>query len=76
MIRVTILTTPGATCSIQYRGPNGLSHAAGLEPQFADVNGICSWTWKQSIGNKLSTGLGLISIEANGDWANYSLTVQ
>ncbi len=45
---VTILTVPGTNCLIQYFGTNGLSHATALEPQIADANGICSWTWKQA----------------------------
>ncbi|MGI0024713.1 MAG: hypothetical protein ACREA4_06155, partial [Nitrososphaera sp.] len=62
MITVTIFTASGAKCSIQYFGTTGgLSHAAGLEPQIADTNGICSWTWKQAMGDK---GAALLPITA------------
>lgn len=80
MITVTIFTASGASCSIQYFGTTGgLSHAAGLESQIADANGICSWTWKQAMGDK---GLSLLPIEArinitaNGDWEPYFLMVE
>jgi hypothetical protein len=75
LITVTIFTSSGAECLIQYRGPNGLSHAAGLEPQIADANGICSWTWKQSMGNKLAEGTGRITITAYDEWETYDVVV-
>lgn len=80
MITVTIFTASGAKCSIQYFGTTGgLSHAAGLEPQIADANGICSWTWKQAMGDKGASLLPItarINISANGDWEPYFLIVK
>jgi len=80
MITVTILTVPGADCRILYWGTSSLSHAAGLEPQIADANGICSWTWKQAtILGKGGGGLPItakISIIAGGGWGDYYLTVK
>lgn len=80
MITVTIFTASGAKCSIQYFGTSGgLSHAAGLEPQIADANGICSWTWKQAMGDKGAALLPItarINITANGDWEPYFLIVK
>ncbi len=80
MITVTIFTACGAKCSIQYFGTTGgLSHAAGLEPQIADANGVCSWTWKQAMGDKGAALLpitGRINITANGEWEPYFLIVE
>ena len=80
MITVTILTAPGTDCLIWYFGTSGVSHAKGLEPQIADANGICSWTWKQAtILGKTEGSLPLtakISIIAGGTWGDYYLVVQ
>src|SRR5919106_2655049 len=62
MITVTIFTASGARCSIHYFGTSGgVTYAAGLKPQIADANGICSWTWKQAMGDK---GASLLPITA------------
>ncbi len=81
MITTTILTVPGTDCLIDYFGTNGLSHAKELEPQVADANGICSWTWKQA---ELLSGkdedilpfTAKISITAGGTWGDYYLIVK
>lgn len=81
MITTTILTVPGSDCLIDYFGTNGLSHAKELEPQVADSNGICSWTWKQA---ELLSGkdedilpfTAKISITAGGTWGDYYLIVK
>ena len=80
-ITVTILTVPGTACLIDYFGTNGLSHAKGLEPQIADANGICSWTWTQAelLGGKNEDILPFtakISIVADGTWGDYALVVK
>jgi len=79
MITVTIFTASEASCSIQYFGTNGLTHAVGLEQQIADANGICSWTWKQAMGKKGTSLLPMkarVTITANGDWESYYLIVK
>ena len=81
MMTVTILTVPGTDCLIDYFGTHGLSHAKELEPQFADANGICSWTWRQAevLGGKYEDILPFtakISITADGTWSDYYLVVQ
>ena len=81
LITVTILTVPAADCRILYWGTNGLSHAKDLDPQIADANGICSWTWKQAqvLGGKNEGSLPLrarISITADGRWGEYYITVK
>jgi hypothetical protein len=80
MITVTILTVPGTDCLIGYFGTSGVSHAKGLEPQIADANGICSWTWKQAtILGKNGGSLPFkakISIIADGTWGDYYLIVK
>jgi hypothetical protein len=81
MMTVTILTVPSTECSILYFGTSGLSHAAGLEPQIADANGICSWTWKQAeiLGKKGAALLPIkakIYIVADRSGGNYELIVK
>ena len=74
---VTVRTTPGAQCFLEYRKPDGTkSNAVGLGAQIADANGICSWTWKLSLGNKLSSGTGRLTITVNGVWQFFDIIVK
>jgi len=79
MITVTIFTGPGADCMIYYFGTSGLSHATGLEPQIADENGICSWTWQQATILGKTRGepfQASIKIFAGGTAEEFYLTVK
>ena len=78
-ITVTIYTISQSECEIQYFGLYGLSHAQGLELKVSDANGICSWTWKQSMGDKGASQLPAktrVNIFANGDWESYFITIK
>jgi hypothetical protein len=62
---VTIQTTPGAECSIEYVTPHGtVSRARGLVSQTADADGEASWTWK--IGTRTEPGTGSVTVTSGG----------
>lgn len=70
----TIQTVPGVSCSIKYYTPaSTLSVAQGLEPQTADKDGICSWSW--NIGSRTKPGTGRIIITANGTTQQFPIEI-
>lgn len=71
---VTIKTTPGAFCYLNYWTPAGrLSSASGLGGQTADANGVCSWTWSISTNDTL--GNGTLSIGVNGGGQTFVIAI-
>jgi hypothetical protein len=62
---VTVQTTPGVNCSIDYVTPLGTdSVAQGLVAKTADGNGLVSWTWL--IGGNTRPGTGAVTVTCNG----------
>ncbi len=71
---VTIQTSPGAECSIQYVTPHGtVSRARGLESQTTDSDGRASWTWK--IGTHTEPGTGSVTVACNGESATTPIEI-
>jgi len=71
---ITVQTTPGAECSIQYITPHGtISRAAGLMNQTADSDGKVSWTWK--IGSNTEPGTGSVTVTCNGEYATTPIEI-
>jgi LysM repeat protein len=72
---VTIETSPGVTCTLDYVTPHGtVSIAQGLGTKMADANGECSWIWK--IGTNTLPGIGTLTITANGVTQSFDIVVQ
>jgi hypothetical protein len=56
-----VQSTPGATCTLGYRTPEGNpSSTAGLGQKTADANGVAAWSWPIDANTK--TGLGNITV--------------
>lgn len=62
--RLSIRTTPGASCTITVYYKSGPSQAAGLGPETVDENGIASWQWK--VGPRTTPGTWRIVVTASG----------
>ena len=59
-----VLTTPGATCTLSFQGPNSKIYIlSGTGVTQADENGICAWFW--TIPGVLPTGAGTVTITVN-----------
>lgn len=55
---ITIHTTPGAGCSIEYVTPSGnRSTADGLGDQTADADGNVTWSWRIAANSAFGTGV-------------------
>ena len=61
---VTIRTAPGVECTIQVHFELGPIEADGLEPQIADDEGLCSWSWQ--VDDEAVPGDGMILAKAKG----------
>ncbi len=72
---VTVQTTTGASCAIQYTTPSGnISTALGLVNRTADGSGAVSWSWK--IGPTTRPGSGTVKVTCNGQTATASINIQ
>jgi hypothetical protein len=62
---VTVQASPGAVCSIEFRGPEGtLVAAPGLQLPMADETGRVTWTWLVPPGTP--SGAGALRITCDG----------
>ncbi len=61
---VTIRTAPGVECTVQVHLELGPIEADGLEPQIADDEGLCSWSWH--VDDETVPGDGMILAKAKG----------
>jgi competence protein ComEC len=67
-------TSPNTSCTITVYYKSGASHAAGLDPKTADVNGIVSWTWK--VASNTTSGTWKIVVICNGVTKETTIKVQ
>ncbi len=73
--KVSIKTTPKATCFLSYRTPHGTqSVARGLGKKIANGSGVCTWKWKISPGT--IPGTGYVYIAVNGVGSNYPIAIK
>ena len=71
---VSALTTPNATCLLDYVTPSGsASRATGLGQQVADADGQVGWSWR--IGPSTRPGAGQVTVTCDGATAEEVLTV-
>ncbi len=71
---VTVQTSAGAACDIDYYTPKGTySTAAGLYPKNADGSGLVSWTWL--IGGNTTRGTGTVRVSCGGASASTAITI-
>ena len=68
-----IQTTPGADCTITVHYKSGPSQAAGLGSQFANSNGIATWSWK--VGSRTTPGVWEIVVAARHEGQTETLTI-
>lgn len=60
--RVTVQSTPKASCGIRYIHPSGKpSTVAGLDPTKAGADGTVSWGWVISTGTSKGTGTVIVT---------------
>lgn len=71
---ITVRTSPGSSCSITVYYKSGASHAAGLEPETAGNDGLCSWTWK--VGTNTTPGTWRIVVTTGATSLEYAFVVQ
>ncbi len=57
---ISVLTAPGAACSITVVYKSGPSKAAGLGPKTTDAKGMASWTWR--VGTRTTPGRWPITV--------------
>jgi hypothetical protein len=66
---VTVLSAPGATCSLRYQPPSGAATVIGQ--QTADANGSMTWTF--GVGNQ--AGVGTLSATCGEFSSNNSIVI-
>ena len=71
---VSVQTTPGASCSIEYLTPAGpASSDQGLVAKQADISGAASWSWR--IGSRSSLGIGTVTVTCDGVQATTTISI-
>ncbi len=55
-----VRTSPDALCSIRVVYGGVRSHAAGLRPRYADINGKVRWSWR--VGKAVPTGRAPVAV--------------
>ena len=72
--RVVALTSPGASCSIDFITPSGnASRALGLEPRSADSTGQAHWSWR--VGPSTRRGTAQVTVTCDGARASAPLAI-
>jgi len=72
--RVSVQTSPGASCTIAYVTPSGTtSRAQGLGPQIADADGVITWSW--DIGPSTRPGIGSVTASCGGQSATSPIPI-
>ena len=68
----TVLTSPGAYCTIVVEYKSGPSTASGLAPTNANSSGIASWTWK--VGTRTTAGSWPVTVSCSKAGLERSIT--